>query len=71
MIIESRKLARIAAVISFVICLCAGIWILTVSGFDRKNVLTSSIGLYFIGKAFFVGPLLLVNAERSGASSRD
>jgi hypothetical protein len=31
--------------------------------------MNTGIGLYFIGKAFFVGPMLLVAAERLAAGS--
>lgn len=50
-----------AGVITFVVCLIAGIWILQRSGFDTgDDALSTGIGLYFIGKAFFVGPMLII-----------
>ncbi|MDO9543449.1 MAG: hypothetical protein Q7J98_14170 [Kiritimatiellia bacterium] len=50
----------------------AGLWILTKTGLDRENdVISAGIGLYFIGKAFFVGPmLLLVSAHAKSQSSQ-
>ena len=49
-----------------------GLWILTSVGFDHDgDAVETGIGLYFIGKAFFVGPMLLVAAERLGNGSDD
>jgi len=63
-----RTLARISAALAFVICLCGGLWILTSVGFDHGNddAVWTGLGLYFVGKAFFVGPMLLVAAEQLG-----
>lgn len=53
------------AILAFVFCLAAGLWILTKTGFDRGNdAISAGIGLYFIGKAFFVGPMLLIAARK-------
>lgn len=63
-----QKTGMVAALVSFVICLAAGLWILTKTGLDRGNDAVSvGIGLYFIGKAFFVGPMLLLASARHGA----
>ena len=60
-----KILARILAALAFLICLAGGLWILTSTGFSRgENVIWTGLGLYFIGKAFFVGPMLLVAAEQ-------
>jgi hypothetical protein len=63
-----KTLARVSAAISFAICLAGGLWILTAVGFDHDegDAVNTGIGLYFIGKAFFVGPMLLVAAEQLG-----
>ena len=67
-----KTLARVSAVFAFVICLAGGLWILTSVGFDHDDdAVETGIGLYFIGKAFFVGPMLLVAAEQLGKSSQD
>lgn len=53
----------LAGVITFVICLIAGIWILQKTGFDTgDDAVSTGIGLYFIGKAFFVGPMLIITS---------
>ena len=53
----------ISGIIAFILCLIAGLWILTSVGFDYGNdVVSTGLGLYFIGKAFFVGPLLIVTS---------
>jgi hypothetical protein len=65
---EMKSLARVGAVLSFLFCLLGGLWLLAKTGFDRKDdALSTAIGLYFVGKAFFVGPMLLVAAERLDA----
>jgi hypothetical protein len=62
-----KTLAQVSAALAFVICLAGGLWILTSVGFDHDDdAVETGIGLYFIGKAFFVGPMLLVAAERLG-----
>jgi len=55
-----RKLGVISAVLSFVICLAGGIVILG----NAPETEWGGVGLYFIGKAFFVGPMLLITALR-------
>jgi hypothetical protein len=40
-------------------------WILLAAGFDVWDPLGTGIGLYFIGKAFFVGPMLYHTAKKS------
>lgn len=56
----------VAGVVSFLVCLTAGTWILVRTGLstDKDNVLTVAIGLYFVGKACFVGPMLVLTAAR-------
>jgi len=62
-----RKFGVISAVLSFVICLAGGIWILVNVGFQTDNdAVWSGIGLYFVGKAFFVGPMLVITTLRGG-----
>ena len=55
----SRGLERIgfaSGVVSFLLCLTAGLWLLTSVGFDHEDdALSTAIGLYFVGTAFFVG----------------
>ena len=64
--IALKKMALWAAIISFVFCLAGGLWILSKTGFDHGNdAISVGIGLYFIGKAFFVGPMLLIAAART------
>jgi len=63
-----RKLGLLGAVVSFVACLGAGLWLLTAVGFDHgDDALSTAIGLYFVGKAFFVGPALAIAARRRPA----
>lgn len=63
-----KTIAQIAALFSFLSCLISGLWILTAVGFDRNedNIVWTGLGLYFVGKAFFVGPMLLVAAQQLG-----
>jgi len=51
------------AIASSVLCLAAGCWMLCNSGLKGgDDCVPTAIGLYFVGKAFFVGPLLIVTA---------
>ena len=55
---------------SFAFCLLGGLWILTRTDFKSKDdVLGTAIGLYFVGKAFFVGPMLWLAAEKFGSKT--
>ena len=60
---KMRKLCVVCALLAFVFCLGGGLWILSKTGLDHGNdAVSAGIGLYFIGKAFFVGPMLLIAA---------
>ena len=57
--IDMKALARVGAVLSFAFCLLGGLWILGRADFSSKgDSLGIAIGFYFVGKAFFVGPML-------------
>jgi len=65
-----KTLARIGAVLSFLFCITGGIWLLAAAGFNRKDdALSTAIALYFIGKAFFVGPMLWLAADKCCSSN--
>lgn len=60
-----KTLARIGAVLSFAFCLIGGLWILSRTNFSSKDdALATAIGFYFVGKAFFVGPMLWVTGGK-------
>jgi len=60
-----KTLGRIAGVVAFAFCLLAGLWILSRANFRSKDdILAEAIGFYFVGKAFFVGPMLWLAAGR-------
>lgn len=61
----SRPLMTAAAAVSFLACLSGGVWLLAAEGFvTGDGAISTAIGLYFVGKAFFVGPMLLAAARR-------
>ena len=63
-----KTLARLGAILSFLFCLLGGLWILTRVAFGSKDdVLSTAIGFYFVGKAFFVGPMLWLAGEKCGS----
>ncbi len=65
-----RVVGILCGVVAFVVCLFAGLWILTAAGFDHDDdALATGIGLYFVGKAFFVGPMLAITAVRSSTAT--
>lgn len=57
-----KTLARVSAVLAFLLCLIGGIWVIAKT--EDNEQIWIGIGLYLIGKAFFVGPMLLVAAEQ-------
>ena len=57
-----QSMVRTAAVLASLFCLLAGLWILFQT--ESSDVLPFGIGLYFVGKAFFVGPMLWLAADR-------
>ena len=60
-----KTLAPVAAIIASLFCLVGGLWILCQAGFrSGDDAVWTGIGLYFVGKAFFVGPMLLIAAEQ-------
>jgi hypothetical protein len=60
----------LAGLIASLFCLAGGLWILSKVGLDRDNdVVATGLGLYFIGKAFFVGPMLIVASLRKEPAS--
>jgi hypothetical protein len=60
-----KTLARIGAGLSFASCRLGGLWILGRADFGSTNdVVGTGIGFYFVGKALFVGPMLLLAAEK-------
>lgn len=62
-----QQMATAAALLAFCFCFGGGMWILTKTGLSHGNDAVSvGLGLYFIGKAFFVGPMLLLAAARLG-----
>lgn len=54
----------ISGVVAFLFCFIGGVWILACVGFDTENdAVSTGIGIYFIGKAFFVGCMLIFTAR--------
>jgi len=49
----------IMALLASTLCIVAGVFLLGNLENPSENILATAIGLYFIGKAFFVGPMLL------------
>jgi hypothetical protein len=63
-----KTLFRVAAGLSFLFFLVGGLLILSVTGSSpaSETVIPMALGCVFVGTAFFVGPLLLVAAEKIG-----
>jgi hypothetical protein len=55
-----------ASALAFCACLAGGLVVLIAVGISKKDAWGAGIGLYFIGKAFFVGPMLLITALQAG-----
>src|ERR1039457_2885241 len=60
-----KIIARIGAILAFTFCLLGGLWILSRANIASKDdILGTAIGFYFVGKAFFVGPMLWLAGEK-------
>jgi hypothetical protein len=60
-----RWFAITCGLIAFAFCLAGGLWTLVHYGFQTKaDAWATGMGLYFIGKAVFVGSMLVVSALR-------
>ena len=62
-----KTFARICAVLASTFCFIGGFWILCRTNFksDYDDALSTAIGFYFVGKAFFVqGPMLWIAGEK-------
>jgi len=61
-----KTFARIGAGLSFTFFFLAGAAILARTAFrlDGENVLGTALGFFFVGTAFFVGPMLWLVAEK-------
>jgi hypothetical protein len=53
-----QRLGIFSAIFAFLFCFAGGLWILINTGFDPNDPTAAGIGMYFIGKALFVGPML-------------
>lgn len=51
-----------AGIMAELLCIAGGLWILLNSGFDTSDPLGAGLGLYFIGKGIFVGPMLIITS---------
>jgi hypothetical protein len=58
MISKTKFKCIISSILAFILCFIAGLYLL-IAG---KDPLSRAIGLYFIGKAFFVGPMLYLES---------
>jgi hypothetical protein len=68
-----KALLRTAAVLSFGFFLAGGLVLVGLAwlnGTHQDAVPIAVVGLFFIGTAFFVGPILLFAAERLGQKVR-
>jgi hypothetical protein len=67
-----RTFGVICAVAAFVLCLVGGLWILREADFgDSDDALSIGIGLYCTGKAFFVGPMLIIASLQASRVKRE
>jgi len=63
-----KLIGRIGAIFAFFFCLLGGGMIVLLAaqdkGTDKSYQLWMGFGLYFVGKAFFVGPMLWLATEQ-------
>ena len=58
---KTKCFGVISGILAFIFCFAGGVIVAVaeVAGFD-DSALWLGIGLYFIGQAFFVGPMLII-----------
>jgi hypothetical protein len=66
---KSRMITGLVfGVLSFLMCFCAGVWLLFHGA--SNDPLGTALGLYFIGKSFFVGPVLVLSSAPATGNNR-
>jgi hypothetical protein len=66
-----QRLGTVSSAAAFMLCLVGGMWILKSCDFgNSEDALSVGIGLYFVGKAFFVGPMLLLTTAQCTKEAR-
>ena len=68
--IRIKRFGIVAGFLAFLLCLAGGVWILINTGFDAKDPIGTGLGLYFIGKALFVGPMLIIASLQFGRDQK-
>lgn len=66
--------AIVSAAIAFLFCLAGGLVVLQSIGYDlfnKENGLAAGIGLYFVGKAVFVGATIVLAYYKLGDKGPD
>ena len=58
-------LALVSGILASLLCFCAGGYLLFQS---KGDTLIVGLGLYFLGKSFFVGPMIALTAMPAGRS---
>lgn len=62
-----KKTLKLCAYLSFGFCALGGVTIIACQLMKHNDwLLWTGFGLYFIGKAFFTGPILMTVAEKFG-----
>jgi len=61
-----RKWGFICGILASGFCFAGGFWLLfkTIQKSNFDDALSIGLGLYFIGKSFFVGPMLILTAAQ-------
>ena len=69
---DPRKLGLVMGIAASVACIAGGLWILTIDGvWDRSDDgIWAGLGLYFVGKGLFVGPMLYLTGCAAGRRSQ-
>lgn len=56
---KTRRFGIISGILAFLLCLAGGLILIFEGGYE-DNLVCVGIGLYFIGQAFFAGPMLII-----------
>jgi len=60
--VNLEKFGKISATLAFLLCIVGGLAVIYGANGGDEDFIWIGVGIYFVGKAFFVGPSLLISS---------
>jgi hypothetical protein len=66
---DPQKFGLVTGILASLVCIAGGLWILTLDGVWERadDGIWAGLGLYFVGKGLFVGPMLYLTGRAAAA----